>query len=181
MQSLLDLAPSDPGQKARQAANRRLHRALFKLHSRVVRTRTRRTSELGLTSARLRILEQLLECPGISITGIAFRLDLCRQAVHRVVHDLARAGYLTLERGRADDRRAVIPNITARGWACTYVALEWQRDFSGALTLMFGPRDLQFTAMAVDRLWRHLSSAQEAGRGYEVPSVAPRLPLSALR
>jgi DNA-binding transcriptional ArsR family regulator len=113
--------------------------------------------ELGLTCAQLRVLEVLIEHPDSNISEIARDLDLSRQAVHRVVHLLADAGFLSLEKNRRGDRRAVIPQLSETARFCAIDGITWQRNFLRVLTGPFRLHDLQFTAMAIDRIWRHFT------------------------
>ena len=91
-------------------------RAVLRLHGRIVRYRNRDLRGYGLTSARMRILEVIGAHGGSSISEIARRLDLSRQAVHRVVHDLVALGLLRLH-ARDRDRRARIPMLNRFGEA----------------------------------------------------------------
>jgi DNA-binding MarR family transcriptional regulator len=81
-------------------------------HARYVRLRSRSHAELGLTHARMRILECLYETPGWCMSDIARRLDLARQSVHRVVHAMERAGLVAL---RPLNGRAKTPMLTLLG------------------------------------------------------------------
>ena len=66
--------------------------ALMQFHSRFARLRSGATPGFGLTHARLRVLRAIATLPGACIAELARELDLTRQAVHRVVHDLRRMG-----------------------------------------------------------------------------------------
>jgi len=145
----------EPAREARRAAALAGCRSLFRLHGRLVRTRNICLEELGLTSARLRILEVIALYPGSNLSAIAARLDLSRQAVHRVVHDLVREEMLVLRRDPADGR-ALTPVITEFGDIYATGALEWQAGASLELTSILRLEDLQFTKAVADRLWREM-------------------------
>ena len=80
------------------------YESLLCMHARLRRIRTNALGEFGLSDAQLRIVKIIQAEPGVSISTIARLLDLSRQAVHRVVHHLARDNYVTLKRGRRRGR-----------------------------------------------------------------------------
>jgi DNA-binding MarR family transcriptional regulator len=159
----------DPVTQARDHANRNLQRALFRLHGRLNRTRNARLWELELTSAQLRVVDAIRERPGWGLSELARYLDLSRQAVHRLVHVLAGKGYLKLPPRRRGDRRRLVPQLDTDSALCIEGAIEGQCEFWRDLTAAFPPRDLQFTAMEIDRIWRHLSQRPVYGPGCEAP------------
>ncbi len=136
-------------------------RALFRFHSRLVRTRDLDLFELGLSSAALRILEVIAEYPQANLSAIAVVLDLSRQAVHRVVRDLVRQEFLTLRRD-SGDRRALIPSITEFGAGYFSSALACQEDALRELTSMTRLIDLQFATALARRLRQRVTPGPEA-------------------
>lgn len=102
--------------------------ALFALAARLARLRTGAGALYGLTHARLRVLRAIHEHRGASISELGRALDLSRQAVHRVVHDLARMQWLKLERGTRS-RRERIPRLLAAGRVASRCGLDWERDW----------------------------------------------------
>jgi len=134
--------------------------ALFRLHGRLVRARNRGLFVCGLTSAQLRILETMRDHPGENLSAIAWRLDLTRQAVHRVVHDLVRHLFVRLERD-PQDRRAVIPKVTSFGSVYSEGGLNWHEEAGAKLISELRLIDIQFANAMLERLWRRTPSGME--------------------
>lgn len=120
-------------------------------HARYVRLRTRAYADVGLTHARLRILECIYETPGWSISDIAHKLDLARQSVHRVVHAMERAGLVAI---RPKDGRAKTPGLTLLGRLLAEFGMEndlwwWSRLLRASPTIDFALVTNRWAA------WRH--------------------------
>jgi DNA-binding MarR family transcriptional regulator len=128
-----------------------------------VRARNRGLFVYGITSAQLRILETMRDHPGENLSVIAWRLDLTRQAVHRVVHDLVRHLFVSLERD-PQDRRAVIPKVTIFGSVYAEGALDWHETAGAELIAGLRLLDIQFASAMLDRLWRRTPSGNEPTR-----------------
>lgn len=116
-------------------------------HARYVRLRTRAHAEVGLTHARLRILERILEVPGWCISDIAQHLDLTRQSVHRVVHAMERAGLIALRRL---DGRSLTPELTVLGRLVAEFGMEhdlawWNRLLRSSPTADFAVTTLRWS------------------------------------
>lgn len=77
----------------------RAFEALLRLGSRLQRIRCNALEEFGLTHAQARVVGVAYQSPGLCISEIARRLDLTRQAVHRVARHLERCRYLEFEPG----------------------------------------------------------------------------------
>ncbi len=97
------------------------YEALLCMHARLRRIRTNALAEFGLTDAQLRVVKIVEVEPGISISQIARRLDLSRQAVHRVVHRLAKDNYLDLRPSRRRGRPTEV-----------FLSHPWERDARAA-------------------------------------------------
>ena len=119
-------------------------------HARYVRLRTRAQAEVGLTHARMRILECIHETPGWSISDIAYKLDLSRQSVHRVVHAMERAGLIVL---RAKNGRTKALDLTLLGRLLAEFAMEHDETWWSRL-LRTSPTDEFAVATVRWRAWR---------------------------
>jgi len=153
----MDPTPNEPLLEYPDPARRRTAlegaRALFRLHGRLVRARNRGLFEHAVTSAGLRIIETMQEHPGEHLSSIAVRLDLSRQAIHRVIHDLERQEFVSLKRD-PHDRRARIPVLTDLGAIYAEGALAWQERAGEKLIANLRLVDIQFARALLDRLWR---------------------------
>ena len=141
--------------EARDAATLDGARALLRLHGRLVRRRNRALREFALTSARLRILDVLTEYPDSNLSVIARRLDLSRQAVHRVLHDMVDIGLIDLHPDE-HDRRAWVPVINDVGKVTAEFARRWQLLSAQPITAGYSLEQLQYARYLADRLWRAL-------------------------
>lgn len=110
-------------------ASIRCYKETLKLHSRMVRIRSGTLRELGLTHARLRVLAVVAATANLSISQIARELDLSRQAVHRVVHDLEHARMLLIDTP-THNRRSRRVRMASLGRHIAALALPWERDWT---------------------------------------------------
>lgn len=102
--------------------------SMMALYCRLARLRTGATSGLGLTHARLRVLRAIATHPGACIAELARELDLTRQAVHRVIHDLHRMNLLDLAPSTRSARERV-PKLKAAGRVASHCGLRWERQW----------------------------------------------------
>lgn len=88
-------------------------------------------ADFGLTRARLRILDIVVQIPGLNISGIAYFLDLSRQSVHRTIRAMEAAGLLELERV---GKKALVPRLATTGRIVAKLRLtqahEWSQQLS---------------------------------------------------
>ncbi len=138
------LARADHAEAANHA-----YRAMLQFHARTVRLRSGTLCELGLTHARLRILRVIASEPDISISQIARVLDLSRQAVHRVAHDLMDCGLIELETTWRD-RRARIAKLTDYGRFIANIAMKWEQEWTAHLLRHAPTRQLNRTHGAIN-------------------------------
>jgi len=92
-----------------------LTQAAFRLSNLLTAERDRLVADMGLTSARWQLLETLGQhSASVSAAHIARQLQISRQAVQRVLNDLAKQGLIefTTDSG---DRRAQVVSITQTG------------------------------------------------------------------
>lgn len=92
-----------------------LTQAAFRLNNLLTAERDRLVADLGLTSARWQVLETVgLQSVAVSAAHVARQLQISRQAVQRVLNDLATQGLVVLA-ADAGDKRAQLVAITAAG------------------------------------------------------------------
>lgn len=127
------------------------YREGLRFHARVARIRSGTLRELGMTHARLRIIAVVAATPNLSIAQIARELDLSRQAVHRVVHDLERSRMLHVEVS-PQDRRTRAVRLASLGTHIAALALPWERDWTSLIMDNAGTANLADIAA----LTRHL-------------------------
>jgi GntR family transcriptional regulator, transcriptional repressor for pyruvate dehydrogenase complex len=92
-----------------------LTQAAFRFNNLLTVERDRLVEELGLTSARWQIIETVgQQATPVSAAHIARQLHISRQAVQRVLNDLAKLGLVKLAADDAD-KRAQLVSITQQG------------------------------------------------------------------
>ena len=92
-----------------------LTQAAFQLNNLLTAERDRLVADLGLTSARWQVLEALaMQSAPVSAAHIARQLQISRQAVQRVLNDLAKLD-LVLQTAGPGDKRAQLVSITPKG------------------------------------------------------------------
>lgn len=129
--------------------------ALLQLHCRLARLRSGATAKFALTHARLRVLGVVSRMPGLCIADIARELDLTRQAVHRVVHDLVALQMLELQPSARSGRER-IPRLDAAGRVAAWCGLGWEHHWYEQLGEAFETRTLQWLQGQVQRYRRQL-------------------------
>lgn len=159
--------------KARPRIRKGLFRCFDSCHARYVRLHTRANAEHALTHARARILDALLEAEGYNISELAWRLDLTRQSVHRVVHEMERVRLLRLERR---GRRDLLPKLTVLGRAIAKQAVGDDDDWWARLLRNFPTRDLDLVATHLRRYLAELPFFLSDPQQLEQPPFDGRLP-----
>jgi DNA-binding MarR family transcriptional regulator len=169
------------------------YESLLCMHARLRRIRTNALGEFGLSDAQLRIVKIIQAEPGVSISTIARLLDLSRQAVHRVVHHLARDNYVTLKRGRRRGRPTEV-RLSAQSARDAHAAGEWEIEWMGRdLARMASPASLPAVCwlsrrlraglpwrvddvedLAVHSFTRRAFRLEESGLGYAVREAVSR-------
>ncbi|WP_068076559.1 GntR family transcriptional regulator [Novosphingobium lentum] len=92
-----------------------LTQAAFRLNNLLTAERDRAVADLGLTSARWQVLEAVgLQTTAVSAAHVARQLQISRQAVQRVLNDLAQLALVELKSDAAD-KRAQLVSLTHLG------------------------------------------------------------------
>lgn len=139
--------------KARPHIRDGLFRCLDAGRARYTRLHGRSHAGYGLTHARVRILDALLAARDMNISELAWRLDLTRQSVHRVVHAMQSAGLLWL---RPRGKRELLPTLTLLGRVLAQQALSDDRDWWARLSRNVPTRDLDLMAAHLRRYLKEL-------------------------
>jgi DNA-binding MarR family transcriptional regulator len=133
------------------AAAMRAYCALLRFHARTARLRSGTLRELGLTHARLRIIAVVAASPNLSISQIARELDLSRQAVHRVVHEMERGNAVEISKTHAD-RRTCSVSLTALGQHIATLAVPWEGEWTSYILDNADAEDLSGIAAISDHV-----------------------------
>jgi DNA-binding MarR family transcriptional regulator len=144
----------------------------MQLHARIARLRGGATSKFALTHARLRVLGIVARMRGLCISDIARELDLTRQAVHRVVHDLVELKMLELVPSTRS-RRERIPRLIAGGRVAAACGVGWERRWFEQLGQAIDTRDLQWMHSQAQRHRRNLPWRVDDPEELEVPDPPP--------
>jgi len=170
-QSLLELLED---RHARRKASVDWFHSLMQLHARLARLRSGATAKFALTHARLRVLGAIARTPGLCISDIARELDLTRQAVHRVVHDLVELKMLELQRSPRSSRER-IPRLIAGGRVAAGCGLGWERRWFERLGEAIETGTLQWMHGQAQRHRRQLPWRVDDPEELEAPDAPPPL------
>ena len=103
---------------------------------------------------------------------LARDLDLSRQAVHRVVHDLERMNWLKLDHGTRS-RRERIPRLLAAGRVASRCGLDWERDWFENLGQRASIEQLQGIARLASHYRRRLPARSNDPNALYQPPLEP--------
>ena len=103
---------------------------VFRLSGLLVAEGDRLTRDLGLTSARWKVLGAIaLEGRPLTVAQIARRMGLTRQSVQRIVGELAGSGHVRLD-SNPDHRRSPLVNRTPAGEAAYAEIMRRHHDWA---------------------------------------------------
>jgi DNA-binding MarR family transcriptional regulator len=142
----------------------------MQLHSRLARLRTGAMGGFALTHARLRVLRVIASRRGDCISDIARELDLSRQAVHRVVHDLLRMRLITLTESSRSGR-ARVPRLAAAGRVAVKCGVGWESQWFERLGKSAATRELRWLYWLAQRYRRHLPWRADEDIEPEMPAT----------
>jgi DNA-binding MarR family transcriptional regulator len=168
------LALLDDRRAHRQASVDWFH-SLMQLHARLARLRSDATAKFALTHARLRVLGVIARTRDLCISDIARELDLTRQAVHRVVHDLVELQMLELAPSTRSARER-IPRLIAGGRVAAWCGLGWERRWFEQLGRDIQKTTLQWMHHQAQRHRRRLPWRIDDPEELEVPDAPPPMP-----
>lgn len=107
--------------------------ATFRLNGALVAAGDQLVADLGLTSARWRVLGAVaLAGEAMTVAQIARTMGLARQSAQRIIGDLWDEGFIALHPNPAH-RRAPLVRLTAKGKASFASAMARQRPWAEAL------------------------------------------------
>jgi DNA-binding MarR family transcriptional regulator len=170
-QSLLALLED---RHARSQASIAWFHSLMQLHARLARLRSGASAKFALSHARLRVLGVVARTRDLCISDIARELDLTRQAVHRVVHDLVELKMLELAPSRRSARER-IPRLIAGGRVAAGCGLGWERRWFEQLGRGIETTTLQWMHHQAERHRRQLPWRVDDPEELELPDEPPPL------
>src|SRR5712691_7177860 len=131
---------------------------VFRLNGRLLADGDRLVADLGLTSARWQVIGAVaLAAAPMPVAWIARNMGLTRQAVQRIVNELAEEGVLALDEN-PHHRRAKLVVLTDRGTKL-YRAVETRRvPWARALAADSSPRRLAAALATLRELRERLES-----------------------
>jgi len=149
--------------------------SFMQLHARIARLRGGATAKFALSHARLRVLGVVSRTRGLCISDIARELDLTRQAVHRVVHDLVELKMLELAPSTRSARER-IPRLIAGGRVAAWSGLGWERRWFEQLGRDIETKTLQWMHGQAQRHRRRLPWRVDDPEELELPDAPPPSP-----
>lgn len=162
-------------QHARRKAAVAWFHSFMQLHARIARLRGGATAKFALSHARLRVLGVVARTRGLCISDIARELDLTRQAVHRVVHDLVELRMLELAPSTRSARER-IPRLIAGGRVAAWCGLGWERRWFEQLGRDIETASLQWMHGQAQRHRRRLPWRVDDPQELELPDAPAPCP-----
>lgn len=136
---------------------------VFRLNGALIAAGDALTRDLGLTSARWQVLGAVaLAGRPLTVAGVARAMGLTRQAVRRIVTDLAAGGLVALA-PNPDHRRADLVVLTSAGRVAYAAADARQAAWAARIGAACGPCDVAGAASLLRRLRAALERDREAG------------------
>lgn len=130
---------------------------MFRLNSRVLTAGDRLVAPLGLTSARWQILGAIVAAIRPQpVAWLARDLGVNRQNVLRIVNDLYKAGYVSLE-PNPHHRRSQLVVLSEKGRAAYDDAMRLQAPWINALSSDLSLEDVKTTHRVISALQRALA------------------------
>ena len=134
--------------------------AVFRLNGSLIAAGDRLVAPLGLTSARWQVLGAIALARGAEpVANLARNMGLTRQAVQRIVNDLANAGLVTLK-PNPHHRRAHLVVLTAAGRKLYESAHQRQVPWVNALARGLKETELRAATAALRAVTRRLEAAR---------------------
>ncbi len=126
--------------------------SLFRLNGLLIAEGDRMTSELGLTSARWRVVGAVaLSSGGLTVPGIARVLGQSRQAVQRIADAMVEDGLL-LYLPNPKHKKSMLVHLTDAGKRCYRLLREQQDPWALEATEEISIEDLETSLFVIRRL-----------------------------
>jgi DNA-binding MarR family transcriptional regulator len=149
------------GSMSRVEAATALILEVFRLNGALLAAGDGLTRDLGLTSARWQVLGAVaLAGRPLTVAAAAREMGLTRQAVRRLVTELAADGFVTLA-PNPDHRRAALVMLTEAGQRAYAAAQERQADWAERIAAGCAPAALSETTTLLRRLRAALERDEE--------------------
>ncbi len=149
-------APS-AGQSATNAMTELILR-IFRANGRLLLAGDRLVAPLGLTSARWQVLGSVAAAASAQpVAGLARDMGVSRQAVQRIVNDLAGDGLLTFEQNPRH-KRAQLVTFTARGRELFEKALHLQLPWVTRLSAGLGAAQVEAACATLEMISARLDT-----------------------
>ncbi len=134
---------------------------VFHLNGLLVAGGDRLTRDLGLTSARWKVLGALaVQGQPLTVAQIARRMGLTRQSVQRIVGDLVASGHLRLD-DNPDHQRAPLVNRTAKGEAAYAQIMHRHAAWADRLVAGIEPEALRRALATLELLAKRLETTPQ--------------------
>lgn len=126
--------------------------ALFRLNNELLLAGDQLVADLGLTSARWKVLGTIAQSPPQPVAWLARQLGMNRQNVQRLVNDLLAAEFVQLV-ANPNHRRAPYVVLSAAGQSAYESAMQRQTPWVNGLAEGLSLRDIE----AMQRVLKHVS------------------------
>lgn len=147
--------------KTQQDALTELILETFRLNGQLLIAGDALVADLGLTSARWQILGAIALSPvPLPVAHIARNMGLTRQAVQRLVNELARDGILRFV-ANPHHQRAKLVLLTARGVAAYEAAMQRQIPWAKSLTQKLSIREIEQATATLQALRCRIEDTSE--------------------
>lgn len=141
---------------------------IFRLSGMLMAEGDRLTEDLGLTSARWKILGAIdIEQRPLTVAQIARRMGLARQSVQRIVGELEKAGHVALV-ANPDHKRSPFVARTVQGEKTYALVMQRYRRWANRLAETMAPKELARVHDVLKRMTERLG---------EIPYSPPHYPV----
>jgi DNA-binding MarR family transcriptional regulator len=133
----------------------------FRLNGRLLTSGDALVEDLGLTTARWQALGMVAASVPLPVAHIARNLGLTRQAVQRLINEMAAAGLVRLA-PNPHHRRARLVVLTPRGRTAYDMAMQRQRPWAENLAAGLDPRAIAGATATLRAIRRRLEEQAPA-------------------
>jgi DNA-binding MarR family transcriptional regulator len=133
---------------------------IFRLNGSLLAAGDVMVSDLGLTSARWQVLGAIAMSPvPLPVAHIARNMGLTRQAVQRLVNEMAGDGFVAFA-DNPHHQRAKLVMLSPRGKAAYASAMERQRPWVESIAKSLNRKDIESANATLEALGRFLSKSE---------------------